>query len=125
MASVTYHLCHTPYAMLGCSHVRQTARGGGRPPPDPDTGAPTPVGTYGRWRKCRRCEVWLVTEAHRCPCCSSILSLRPRASIAQRARTLAARRSAEREARAEAAAARATSAPAASAQLRQEVPAAA
>lgn len=90
MARPIHHICRLPKPLPGAEHCYPRGAGG-RPPPDPDTGEPAPTGTYGRWCRCRHCEVWLITEAVRCPCCHGILSRRPRPASVRRHQLVAAR----------------------------------
>lgn len=49
----------------------------GRPPSHP------PAGSYGEYKRCRHCHVWLQWAGARCPCCSHRLGLAPRPAIAR------------------------------------------
>lgn len=85
------HVCQLPGGLPGVSEIR--IRGaGGRPPPDPATGRMVEPGTYGPWKKCRPCGIWLITDLTRCPCCRVVLSTRPRRAAVERNRRKAAER---------------------------------
>ncbi len=47
----------------------------GRPPSHP------PRGSYGEYKRCRHCHVWIAWDGLRCPCCSHKLSTAPRRAM--------------------------------------------
>lgn len=77
---------------------------GGRPPADPATGKRPPAGSYGSWRRCRQCAIYLTWAGKYCPCCGTPVQHKTGASKAHRHRV----RQAMKEAAAAAAAAKIT-----------------
>ena len=69
---------------------------GGRVPADPVTKQRPPAGSFGRWKKCRTCLMWMMFQpaaelnphrfrTHRCPCCHMLLATRVPPSAVRRA----------------------------------------
>ena len=56
---------------------------------DPETHARVEPGTWGPYKKCKRCDIYLVWDGRFCPCCMNTLSVKPNQSLSRRNRHLA------------------------------------
>lgn len=64
--------------------ARPSARG--RPPCDLRTGGAAATQTFGGWKRCLTCLVWLDWDGKFCPCCRQQLRLKPKAPQKQKQR---------------------------------------